>query len=238
MKTAKRFKSVILLLLVSCLLALFFIFKDQVIGFLSQLTNGSIDEVITLIQSWGPAAPVLSVLLMMLQAVAFPIPSFLISGANGAVFGIFPGFIISWIGGMFGGALAYMLARLLGERFVKKIMSSKGLWEKVDEINSLHGVKVVLLARLLPFVSFDLISYAAGLSCMKFSKFLIATGIGMIPGSLAYAYLGYEMAAYKTYTTAMIIAGAGLLLLYIVYRLYRKLNPKNSTQKNTVQPPE
>ncbi|MBL7006051.1 MAG: TVP38/TMEM64 family protein [Spirochaetia bacterium] len=238
MKTANKIRSVLLLIVMLCSLALFIIFKDQILGFLSQLSDGTIDEVIVLIRSWGPAAPLLSVLLMMLQAVAFPIPSFLISGANGAVFGIFPGFVISWIGGMFGGALAYMLARLLGERFVRKMISSKGLWEKVDEINSLHGVKVVLIARLLPFVSFDFISYAAGLSCMKFNKFLLATGIGMIPGSFAYVYLGHEMTAYKTFTTAMTITGSVLLLLYVLYRLFRKLNSKKKEQKNTTLPPE
>jgi len=68
---------------------------------------------------------------------------------------------------------------------------------------------------------------------MKAGKFLLATGIGMIPGTFAYAYLGHKMVAYKAYSTAMTIAGAVLLLLYILYRLYRKLNPKISRKIDT-----
>lgn len=118
---------------------LVYIFKDYLTGLKELLSKGSVEQVAELIRSWGIWAPLLSTLLMLLHAVVFPIPSFLITGANGAIFGVFWGTVISWVGAMFGGLASFYLARWLGEAFVKKMVHHEGLWGKVDGISSKHG---------------------------------------------------------------------------------------------------
>ncbi len=211
-------KYTIYLILIIVLLFIFiFTFRVNFKNIISTLTNGSVEQIITLIRSWGWAAPILSVLLMLLHAVVFPIPAFLITGANGAVFGVFWGTFISWIGAMMEGTASFYLARLLGEVFVKKIVHSEGLWEKVDEISNKRGFKVILVGRLLPFIPLDFLSYLAGLSSMKIIPFLISTGIGILPGTIAYVVLGNQISKLGSYSkSATIIILLVILIIVII----------------------
>lgn len=192
------------------------------------LSQGSVGQVVDLIQSWGVAAPLLSILLMIFQSISAPVPAFLITGANGAIFGIFWGVVISWIGAMLGGILSFFLARWFGETFVKKMIKSATLWEKVDQISSKHGFKVILIGRLLPFISFDLISYAAGLSKMKIAPFCIATGIGMLPGTLAYVLLGNQMLRFDSYFN---IAGIVVIVVLCIYGATKYVQNKRKSKE-------
>ncbi len=64
--------------------------------------DGSLTDFRRLILSWGMAAPLMSILLMILQAVIAPLPAFLITASNGFIFGVFWGTVISWVGDMSG----------------------------------------------------------------------------------------------------------------------------------------
>ncbi len=190
------------------------VFNEQLSGIITVLSDGSLEDVVVMIKGWGIFAPVISMSLMVLQAFIAPIPSFLITGANGIIFGFYWGVAISWAGAMLGAAGTFYLARLLGADFVKKFEKSSDLMKKVDEISRKHGAKVIFIGRLLPFVSFDFLSYAAGLSTLKPIPFLLATALGMIPGTIAYVLLGNQILALSRYSgTITIIAIVGVLVL-------------------------
>ncbi|MDF1616935.1 TVP38/TMEM64 family protein [Petrocella sp. FN5] len=210
-------KVIISLGIVAAIASLAYLYRNDINNIFETLSSGTVDDLVTLIQSWGIGAPIVSILLMILQAYIAPIPSFLIAGANGLVFGTVGGIIISWIGGMLGAMGTFYLARLLGSKFVKKFVQSNSLMEKVDEISQKHGTKVVFIGRLLPFISFDFLSYAAGLSTMKPWRFFLATAIGMIPGTAAYVLLGNQILKYSRYTNQMFWITIVLILVFIVY---------------------
>lgn len=199
----KAVKNILLLLLLLVLIGGAYDYRDDLSRLIGLLSAGSLDDVVTLIASFGLWGPVISILLMILQAFIAPIPSFLITAANGVIFGVCGGIMISWLGAMLGAAGTFYLARYLGLAFVRKIQKSGGLIKKVDEISGRYGTKVVLLARLLPFISFDFISYAAGLSNIKALHFFIATGLGMIPGTIAYVLLGNQILALSRYSVGI-----------------------------------
>ena len=153
----------------------------------------------------------------MLFRSVYLIPSFLITGANGTIFGMFWGIVISWIGAMLEGTTSFYLARFLGEVFVKKIIRSKNLWKKVDEINNKHEFKVVLVGRLLPFVPLDFLSYLAGLSNMKLIPFLVSTGIGILPAIIGYVFLGNQISKLGSYSkTETIIVLLVIIIIAII----------------------
>jgi uncharacterized membrane protein YdjX (TVP38/TMEM64 family) len=99
------------------------------------LTKGSVDQVVQLIKSWGPIAPLLSIFLMILQAIAAPIPAFLITAANGIVFGVYGGIIVSWIGAMFGALVSFFLAKWFGEKIIHKVQKEKKWMEYVKKLS-------------------------------------------------------------------------------------------------------
>jgi uncharacterized membrane protein YdjX (TVP38/TMEM64 family) len=191
------------------------------------LSEGTVNDVVSFIRSWGIAAPLLSMILMVFQAVAAPIPSFLITAANGIVFGIVWGTVISWTGAMFGALLAFYLAKWLGQGFVQ-MKSKEPRWlQRVEELSGEHGFMIVLVARLLPVVSFDLVSFAAGLSQMKLRSFLTATGIGMIPGTVVYTVVGHDLAHLDEYSNRLLIFSSILVVIMIIGYILKQRVKKN-----------
>ena len=137
----------------------------------------------------GVLAPVVSALLMIFQSIAAPLPAFLITFANGLLFGVWWGAALSWSSAMLGAALCFFIARHLGRPVVVKLTSESALTTS-DRFFERYGKHAVLIARLVPIVSFDIISYGSGLTGMPFLGFWIATGIGQLPATVLYAYLG------------------------------------------------
>ena len=146
----------------------------------------------TYIASYGALAPIISALLMIFQSVAAPLPAFLITFTNGLLFGIWWGAALSWSSAMLGAALCFYLARVLGRPMVVKLVSEPAL-DSADRFFVRYGKHAIVIARLFPFVPFDPISYGAGLTGMRFVGFWVATGIGQLPATLLYSYLGDRM---------------------------------------------
>ncbi|WP_421385491.1 TVP38/TMEM64 family protein [Bacillus salacetis] len=186
------------------------------------LIDGSVEELTSFILSTGYLAPFVSILLMIFQAVAAPIPSFLITGVNGMIFGVFWGAVISWVGAMLGAIVSYYLAKKLGFEFVAKQSTVKE--EYLEKFNGKGGFLFVLIARLVPIISFDLISFLAGLTGMRLKIFLFATGIGMLPGTVAYSVIGSEISSPDSNYTVTLLVIALLIGLSAAGYYIRKRN--------------
>ena len=141
------------------------------------------------IAAYGHLAPVISALLMIFQSVAAPLPAFLITFANGLLFGVWWGAVLSWSSAMLGAALCFFIARYFGRPVVVKLVSEPALASS-DRFFDRYGKHAVLIARLVPIISFDVISYGSGLTRMGFLGFWLATGIGQLPATILYSYLG------------------------------------------------
>jgi uncharacterized membrane protein YdjX (TVP38/TMEM64 family) len=189
------------------------------------LQEGSLTDFRSLILSWGVAAPLMSILLMILQAVIAPLPAFLITASNGMVFRPYWGSVISWVGAMLGAFVSFMISRLFFETFAKRLLGEKKSMKDPDRISSKYGLKVVLIARLLPFISFDFVSYVAGLSTIKIRSFLLATGIGMLPATIVYTVVGYEIENLKKYSEGLFTFSiAAVLALVVIWTIQKILN--------------
>ncbi|KPP85228.1 MAG: hypothetical protein HLUCCO07_11455 [Rhodobacteraceae bacterium HLUCCO07] len=135
--------------------------------------------------AWGPAA---IIGLMTIAVVASPIPSAPIALAAGAAYGHYAGTLYVAIGSELGALIAFGLARVLGHDVLRRVFG-----DRVDA--GLLGSQAALTAtvfasRLLPFVSFDAMSYAAGLSGLHAWRFALATLAGILPASFVLAHFG------------------------------------------------
>ncbi|WP_330408637.1 TVP38/TMEM64 family protein [Romboutsia weinsteinii] len=172
------------------------------------------------ILSFGVWAPIISFLLMILQSVAAPLPAFVITFANAALFGWVYGAILSWSSAMAGAALCFYIAKFLGRDVVENL-TSKFAIKSVDEFFEKYGKHTILIARLLPFMSFDLVSYAAGLTSMGFVSFFVATGIGQLPATIVYSYVGGMLTGgAKLMMTGLLTLFALSILIYVVRRVW------------------
>ncbi|MFD2673279.1 TVP38/TMEM64 family protein [Marinicrinis sediminis] len=205
-------------------------YAEQVHRLFALFSRDSIYKLVELLRSFGWIAPVMSIGFMILQAVAAPLPGFVITAANGMVFGIFWGFVISWVGGMAGALLNFWLARKLGYGYTRKLMDKYSRLGRIDEISGRNGFAIILIARLVPIVSFDVISLLAGISNIRFRSFLIATGIGQIPGTLLYVILGHDLMNIAEYETRLWWLAVSMIVLIILSKWISKKRIKSTNE--------
>lgn len=209
----KRNRSKIVLIGIILITILIYIFNPRVNASVNRImamfATGDFTVVKDFIDEYGTYAMLVSAGLMVFQSVIAPLPAFLITFANANLFGWWQGAILSWSSAMLGAAVCYYISRILGRDVVERLTSKAGL-ESVDRFFDKYGKHSILIARLLPFMSFDIVSYAAGLTSMSFMPFFIATGIGQLPATIIYSYVG-----------GMLTGGArllvtGLLMLFAI----------------------
>lgn len=179
-------------------------------GVLRLLMDG--DVLHAWIVQWGFWGPMAIVALMAVAIVWSPIPSAPIALAAGAAYGHTWGTLYVLVGAELGALIAFTLARFLGHEAIKRWFGERLSlgWAGSQSVLML----LVFVTRLLPFVSFDIISYAAGLTTLAGWRFAIATLAGIVPASFLLAHFGSEMAsgeAQRTVTAVLLVLGAASL---------------------------
>lgn len=229
-------KSQIYILVGFIVALLVYFFVQPVNSFVNESVSAmkavNLEETIAYIRSYGKIAAVVSFFLMVLQSILSPIPAFLITLSNAAIFGWAWGALLSWSSAMAGAALCFFIARGLGRDVVAKITSNTAL-NSLDEYFEKYGKHTILVCRLLPFVSFDIVSYAAGLTSMDFWSFFIATGIGQLPATLVYSYIGQNFGGGgKQLFVGLMLLFSVSILIYIVKSVHNERNKKKQSSES------
>ena len=121
---------------------------------------------------------------------------------------------------MAGAAVCFFIARILGRDAAEKLTSKAGM-QQIDTFFEKYGKNTVLICRLLPFVSFDIVSYAAGLTSMSFISFFVATGVGQLPATIVYSYVGGMLTGgAKLLVTGLLILFALSALIFMGRKIY------------------
>jgi uncharacterized membrane protein YdjX (TVP38/TMEM64 family) len=140
------------------------------------------------IQNAGVLAPLLFMLVYAVGAVLF-LPGTVLTLAGGALFGPLLGTFYNLTGATIGAALAFLISRYLASDWVADKTGGR-LKQLINGVET-EGWRFVAFVRLVPLFPFNLLNYALGLTRIRFSHYLLATYICMLPGAFAYTYLGY-----------------------------------------------
>ncbi|PKM78381.1 MAG: hypothetical protein CVU90_02450 [Firmicutes bacterium HGW-Firmicutes-15] len=138
--------------------------------------------------------------------------------AGGMAFGMFFGTLYTIIGAMIGATVAFYISRLLGRGAVEKLV--KGKMQKFEDGIEKGGFLLILILRLIPIIPFNVISFGAGLTSIKYIDYIFSTMIGIIPGVLVFTNLGDK--ALNVRSPEFIIAVGILSLMVIVSILLKK----------------
>jgi pyruvate/2-oxoglutarate dehydrogenase complex dihydrolipoamide dehydrogenase (E3) component/uncharacterized membrane protein YdjX (TVP38/TMEM64 family) len=167
----------------------------------------------------GPWGPVTFIGLYVVATVLFLPGSVLTLGA-GAVFGVAFGSVYVSISATLGAMAAFLVGRYLARDAIVRKIEKNEKFATIDRAVAQEGWKIVLLTRLSPVFPFTLLNYAFGLTRVKLSHYVLASWIGMIPGTVMYVYLGSLVnvgAGHRQRTTGeWILYGVGLLATVIV----------------------
>lgn len=167
------------------------------LGYIVLLRTGTLslfmdsERLHTAIQNAGAMGPLVIIGFFMIAVVINPLPSAPIALAAGFAYGHTWGTIYVVIGSVSGAFIAFTIARLLGHNIIYRWFGEKLKMGLLGSQLGLMGMIVVF--RLLPFISFDIVSYAAGLTEITWWRFLLATTVGIIPASFLLAHFGSKM---------------------------------------------
>jgi uncharacterized membrane protein YdjX (TVP38/TMEM64 family) len=123
-------------------------------------------------------------------ATVLMLPGSLLTLAGGATFGFLPGFVTVLLGATTGAGLAFLVSRHLARKRVETWIGGKPSFSVIDKAVAREGWKIVFLTRLSPVFPFNFQNYAYGLTSVSFVHYVLASFIGMIPGTFLYVYLG------------------------------------------------
>ncbi len=139
------------------------------------------------ILTFGWLAPILFIVIFTLRPLTL-FPASVLAVAGGLSFGPVFGPVFTYIGSLLGATVAFWVSRKLGKKIANR--QWKGRAEALQARVEKHGFFYVIVLRVLPIINFDLVSYLSGLSRLRFNTYIGATMIGIIPGTLAFTFLG------------------------------------------------
>jgi uncharacterized membrane protein YdjX (TVP38/TMEM64 family) len=151
--------------------------KDYALGFLQWVED---------LGPWGPVV----VAAVYVPACLLFVPGSLITLGTGAIFGVPVGTVTISIGSTLGATAAFLVGRTLARGFIEERLARHPKFAAIDRAVAEQGFKIVLLTRLSPAIPFNLLNYAFGLTRVRLRDYVLASWIGMLPGTVMYVYLG------------------------------------------------
>ena len=137
----------------------------------------------------GPLAP-LAFLLIYVIACVLLLPGSVLTLGAGAVFGVVQAFPIVWISATIGATAAFLVGRYLVRDWVARNIAANPKLQALDATVTREGWKIVALMRLSPVIPFNLLNYAFGATRVSLRDYVLASAVGMLPGTAMYVYLG------------------------------------------------
>src|SRR3972149_6251805 len=177
MKNSAALKGLVLIIFI---LSIIFIF---------QYTDFKKYFTVEILKAWilelGPWGPVAYIVIYSISPVML-LPALPLTVAGGILFGPVGGIIYPAIGSTIGASIAFLISRYLARELVAKLLSKKGRWSELDKEVERRGWKIVAFTRLIPLFPYNFLNYAFGLTKIKFSHYVLASSVFMLPAIVAF----------------------------------------------------
>lgn len=219
----KKNNSILVKLLISTLIILtigFIIYKVYIMDI-------DTNDIKIYVDSFGNMSAVVYIIMFALVPLTL-FPDSILAIAGGLVFGLVRGYIYTTIGALIGGSISFYISRKLGRNVVKKLTNEK--LDNVENMINERGFFIVFMLRLIPLFPFDIISYGAGLTSIKYKDFILATFVGTIPGILVFTNIGAE--SVNVGSNSFYASIAALILLLVVSIFLKNKFLRNETKLN------
>lgn len=181
----KKIKAKLLFVLIICF---FYIYKKN-------FSDIGVEEIRDVVLNYGIYAPLIYILIFaFLPITFFPVP--ILALAGGVCFGVTEGTIYTLIGAFFNSAIMFFMARYMGKDYIIDFLHKKVKPEKLSKytnIDNNNGFFLIFILRLIPIMPYNVINYMAGLTEVSFSKYNIATMLGILPGTIIFLNVGDKM---------------------------------------------
>ena len=173
----------------------------------------------TLLERSGNFAPIMYMAAMIFAIIISPIPASPLTIVGSAIFGSWLGMIYTLVSATIGAVFAFLIARFFLSVYVSKKLEKNKFYQRLKGEHEKNIAKMVLITRLMPHVSFDIVSYAAGLTNLNVFVFAFVTFIGMIPIVFLLSFFGSLV---KPYLLIMFIVIGIFFILSLAYQIFKE----------------
>ncbi len=141
------------------------------------------------VQQLGPPGVIVFIVVYALATVLF-LPGWIFTVSAGLIYGIAGGTLVALAGAITGATLAFLVARYLLRQHIEEFAKKNPRFQAIDAAIGKNGWKIVGLLRLSPLIPFNFSNYFYGITSISLGAYVAVSAVGIIPGTLLYAYLG------------------------------------------------
>ena len=190
-------------------------------------TSGNMQETVDYINSFGAWAIIFSFLLdVLINALGF-LPSIFVSTANGLLFGIVPGIIVSWLAETAGVIISFVLMRTILRYKKKKIIAKSKYLKKADDFSGKNGFKVMLILRAMPYFPSGILTALGAVSRISLKDYALANLIGKFPSTSLEVVIGHDVVNYQQNLDRLMIVIVLVCIIYGAIWYYQRRMSKN-----------
>lgn len=182
----------------------------------------NIDDVIAFLEKYETQSIFVYIGLQILQIVISIIPGQVFQMAAGYLYGFWPALLFAMTGAVAGTAISFMLAKVLGRDFLHIFFGEEKMSYYIERLNSKKMYTIVFFLYLIPGIPKDMVSYAAGVSEIKFKPFVIISALGRLPGMIGCLLMGY-MIMEKNYAGAIVIGFFAVVAFFVCIAFRKKI---------------
>ena len=188
------------------------------------------EQIKSFITSFGAGAPVVFIIIQILQVLFAPVPGEATGFIGGFLFGTVKGFLFSSIGLAVGSCLNFLVGRFLGKRYIRRLIPDDYLG-RFDAFLKRQGVVVIFILFVFPGFPKDYLCLFLGLSTLPLKVFIILATIGRMPGTFLLSLQGAYLFE-QNYMVFALILCLCIILSLLAYRykegLYKWLEKFNN----------
>jgi uncharacterized membrane protein YdjX (TVP38/TMEM64 family) len=196
------------------------------------LLSGNISDCIEYIRSFGPYATLVSFgIVVFINSVAV-LPNIFILAANGIIFGIWEGTLISWLAESVGVIISFAFMRYFFQDYAHTVIERSNALQKVNDFSGKNGFRIMVIARSIPFIPSGLITALGALSEIRWRDYILATLIGKLPSAWIEVTLGHDIASYREHSMRLTILILVSIAAYGSYLWYKKKHDSEQIKDN------
>ena len=219
-------KVVVAVLLVALFGLIHFFAQDFFTNTFKLAVSGNVNGLVEYLRSFGPWAMVVSFFLDVLINAGSIFPSIFLSTANGLIFGLPLGILISWLAETVGVVVSFLLMRFFFRSTAEKLIAKSNSLKHIDEASGKHGLEWMAFARALPYFPSGILTAIGAVSSISVRDYIIANLIGKFPSTALEVVIGHDLVNYKEHSERLAVLVIVVVVIFWGYKKYRDSKSK------------
>ncbi|ULT58095.1 TVP38/TMEM64 family protein [Neobacillus drentensis] len=187
----------------------------------------TLEHIMSLIQEYRALGPIPGILLIIVEAFLPFLPLFVFVMANANAFGLWLGFLYSWLGACLGAILVFLLIRKFGQKRLLSFLPKHPKVRKLMDWVERHGFSPLFLLVCFPFTPSALVNIVAGLSKISLAQYMLAVCIGKMVMIFTISFIGYDLHSLITKPLRTVTVFIVIFILWFVgKRIEVKMNKR------------